>query len=87
MLTREVFSGDCRSQILAYIDGLTRASLIRDDIPLDTQLGDIGFGPQKCAWLEVKVRAEQRARGKPEIPGGTIKVTTTVGEVIGYVCD
>lgn len=86
MLTREI-AGECRSRILLYVDGLTPASLVRDEIPLTTRLGDLGIGPQKCKILERKVQAEQRARGKDEIPDGTITVNTTVAEVISHVCD
>ena len=87
MLTREV-SSECANRILSYIDVLTHSSsLVRDAVSTTTRLGDLGIGPQKCAILERKVQAEQRARGKPEIPDGTIKVTTTVAEVVGYVCD
>lgn len=86
MLTRTV-SSECETRIVHYIDGLTSLSLVRDDIPLNTQLGDLGFGPQKCAILERKVNVERRARNKPGLPSGTITVSTKVSEVIGYACN
>jgi hypothetical protein len=86
MLTRTV-SSECETRIVHYIDGLTALSLVRDDISLDTQLGDLGFGPQKCGILERKVNVERRARGKHGLPAGTITVATKVSEVIDYACN
>jgi len=87
MLTRQV-SSDCQTQIVHYIDVLASGlSLVRDDIPMDAALGDLGLGPQKCGILERKVNVERAERGKAPLAAGTIEPSTTVGEVVSHVCD
>lgn len=79
------FAGsDCHHRVLDGLSFLADGDL--RDAPLDTTLDDAGIRDDEIGIVERNVNAARRARGEPALPSGTIKSTTTLQEVIDYVC-
>lgn len=75
---------DCKRRVLDGLSFLADRDL--RDVPLDTSLHNAGIRGAELGIVERNVNAARRQRGKRRLRSGTIKATTTLGEVIGYVC-
>jgi len=77
----------CAKMVVHAIDVLdVDRDLQSDPIPLSDTLARCGCGPQKCSILAKWVKKKRAIAGKPPLPAGTIKTSTTISEVIAHVC-
>jgi hypothetical protein len=77
----------CAKMVVHAIDVLDVDRDLRGNpIPLSDTLARCGCGPQKCSILAKWVNKKRALVGKPPLPSGTIKPSTTIAEVIDHVC-
>jgi len=77
----------CRTRVIEQLDGHAgRHGIVNAHTPLSAKLGNLGIGTQECAILEDYVNRERAARGLGPVAAGSIKVGTTIGEVMTSAC-
>jgi hypothetical protein len=77
----------CERRAVFAIDVLDRDRRLLDEhISVEETLEDCSCGPQKCALLEDWINKQRAIAGVDPLDGGTIAPSTTIKEVIGFVC-
>lgn len=76
----------CNTNIIDKIDRHAGGGVVTAATAKTKKLGNLGLSTQKCALLEDEVNDARHARGVANIDAGTIKTTTTIGEVETYAC-